>query len=182
MSAFALYSKKCNPYLDPSPLFIILLLSQLTLISFWSIFGHSSSLIMSQLRGSQNYIWSVMDVLGQGATGAVYRARHKVSLLFLSSPPLFFIFTSLNQILPHPTLRCYGSIYDEFFQKTGEVFAVKTFNEMSQMRPAWVQMREFDVLKKLNHENIVRLLAIEEEVRLCACVVLSCDELIADKI
>ncbi|ELT90194.1 hypothetical protein CAPTEDRAFT_124995 [Capitella teleta] len=79
---------------------------------------------MSQLRGSQNYIWSLMDVLGQGATGAVYRARHK---------------------------------------KNGEVFAVKTFNHLSQMRPISVQMREFEVLKKLDHKNIVRLLAIEEE-------------------
>ena len=26
-------------------------------------------------------------------------------------------------------------------------------------------MREFDVLKKVNHKNIVKLLAIEEEVR-----------------
>jgi TANK-binding kinase 1 len=32
------------------------------------------------------------------------------------------------------------------------------------MRPVSVQMREFEVLKKLNHDNIVRLLAIEEEV------------------
>ena len=51
-----------------------------------------------------------------------------------------------------------------FLQKTGEVHAVKTFNRMSQMRPLEVQMREFDVLQKLNHENIVRLLAVEEEV------------------
>ena len=33
---------------------------------------------MSQLRGTQNYIYSMNDVLGQGATGAVYKARHKV--------------------------------------------------------------------------------------------------------
>ena len=30
-------------------------------------------------------------------------------------------------------------------------------------RPAEVQMREFEVLKKVKHENIVKLLAIEEE-------------------
>lgn len=35
---------------------------------------------MSQLRGSQHYIWSLADVLGQGATGAVYKARHKVGI------------------------------------------------------------------------------------------------------
>lgn len=42
--------------------------------------------------------------------------------------------------------------------------AVKTFNQISHMRPHEVQMREFRVLEKVNHENIVKLLAIEEEV------------------
>lgn len=34
-------------------------------------------------------------------------------------------------------------------------------------------MREFEVLKKLNHKNIVKLFAIEEEVstQACRCVV-----------
>ena len=45
------------------------------------------------------------------------------------------------------------------------LFAVKTFNLKSHMRPAEVQTREFDVMLKLNHTNIVKLLAIEEEVR-----------------
>ena len=49
-------------------------------------------------------------------------------------------------------------------QKTGELFAVKTFNSASHMRPVDIQMREFDVLKKLGHENIVQLHAVEEEV------------------
>lgn len=31
------------------------------------------------------------------------------------------------------------------------------------MRPQEVQMREFEVLQKVKHENIVKLLAIEEE-------------------
>jgi len=30
-----------------------------------------------------------------------------------------------------------------------------------------VQMREFEVLTKLNHKNIVKLFAIEEEVMIC---------------
>lgn len=50
-------------------------------------------------------------------------------------------------------------------QHTGEPVAVKTFNQLSHMRPQEVQMREFEVLQKVNHENIVKLLAIEEEVR-----------------
>ncbi len=79
---------------------------------------------MAQFRGSASYIWCQSDVLGQGATGSVYKARHK---------------------------------------RTGEMFAVKTFNPQSRMRPPEVQRREFEVCKKLKHENIVRLLAIEEE-------------------
>lgn len=31
------------------------------------------------------------------------------------------------------------------------------------MRPVDVQMREFEVLQKVNHENIVKLLAIEDD-------------------
>ena len=49
-------------------------------------------------------------------------------------------------------------------QKTGELFAVKTFNSASQLRPVDIQKREFEILKKLGHENIVQLHAIEEEV------------------
>ena len=41
---------------------------------------------------------------------------------------------------------------------------MKTFNPYGQMRPYEVQIREFDVMKKLSHPNIVGLLAIEEEV------------------
>lgn len=45
----------------------------------------------------------------------------------------------------------------------GEPVAVKTFNQMSHMRPVDVQMREFEVLQKVSHENIVKLLAIEDD-------------------
>lgn len=30
------------------------------------------------MRGSVNYVWSTNEPLGQGATGAVYKCRHKV--------------------------------------------------------------------------------------------------------
>ena len=40
---------------------------------------------------------------------------------------------------------------------------MKTFNQLSHMRPQEVQVREFEVLKKVKHENVVKLLAIEEE-------------------
>lgn len=49
-------------------------------------------------------------------------------------------------------------------QKSGELVAVKVFNNASYMRPQEVQLREFEVLRKLNHKNIVKLFAIEEAV------------------
>ena len=60
--------------------------------------------------------------------------------------------------------HCMLTSFPNDIQRTGELFAVKTFNQMSQMRSHDVQMREFDVMWKLNHENIVKLLEIEEEV------------------
>ncbi|KAJ4926728.1 hypothetical protein JOQ06_014475 [Pogonophryne albipinna] len=70
-----------------------------------------------------NYLWSLQDVLGQGATASVFKARNK---------------------------------------KSGELVAVKVFNMVSYNRPHEVQMREFEMLRKLNHSNIVRLFAVEE--------------------
>ncbi|XP_044034912.1 inhibitor of nuclear factor kappa-B kinase subunit epsilon [Siniperca chuatsi] len=70
-----------------------------------------------------NYLWSLQDVLGQGATASVYKARNK---------------------------------------RSGELVAVKVFNVVSYNRPHDVQMREFEILRKLNHSNIVSLHAVEE--------------------
>ncbi|XP_075152667.1 I-kappaB kinase epsilon [Haematobia irritans] len=56
-----------------------------------------------------------------------------------------------------------GSVFQGVNKITGESVAVKTFNPYSHMRPPDVQMREFEALKKVNHENIVKLLAIEED-------------------
>lgn len=35
--------------------------------------------LSSNLRGSANFVWSTNEPLGQGATGAVYKCRHKVN-------------------------------------------------------------------------------------------------------
>nr|CAD7439248.1 unnamed protein product [Timema bartmani]CAD7459470.1 unnamed protein product [Timema tahoe] len=56
-----------------------------------------------------------------------------------------------------------GAVFQGVNKNNGEPVAVKTFNQLSQMRPHEVQVREFEVLKKVKHENIVKLLAIEEE-------------------
>ncbi|KAB0394252.1 hypothetical protein E2I00_015341 [Balaenoptera physalus] len=47
-------------------------------------------------------------------------------------------------------------------QKSGELVAVKVFNTASYLRPREVQVREFEVLRKLNHQNIIKLFAVEE--------------------
>lgn len=47
-------------------------------------------------------------------------------------------------------------------QKSGELVAVKVFNMVSYNRPHDVQMREFEMLRKLNHSNIVKLHTVEE--------------------
>ncbi|KAM8975160.1 inhibitor of nuclear factor kappa-B kinase subunit epsilon isoform 2-T2 [Pelodytes ibericus] len=75
------------------------------------------------MQSTPNYLWELDDILGQGATASVYKARNK---------------------------------------RTGEEVAVKVFNNLSYHRPQEVQMREFEMLKKLNHGNIVKLFAVEE--------------------
>ena len=51
-----------------------------------------------------------------------------------------------------------------FPQKTGDLYAVKTFNSINPHRAAPLQKKEFDLLRRLNHSNIVKLLTIESEV------------------
>ncbi|XP_061840830.1 inhibitor of nuclear factor kappa-B kinase subunit epsilon isoform X2 [Nerophis lumbriciformis] len=70
-----------------------------------------------------SYLWCLQDVLGQGATACVYKARNK---------------------------------------RSGELVAVKVFNVASYNRTHEVQMREFEMLRKLKHRNIVRLYDVEE--------------------
>uniref|UniRef100_G1LZG6 Inhibitor of nuclear factor kappa B kinase subunit epsilon n=1 Tax=Ailuropoda melanoleuca TaxID=9646 RepID=G1LZG6_AILME len=77
------------------------------------------------MQSTVNYLWHTDDLLGQGATASVYKARNK---------------------------------------KSGELVAVKVFNTASYLRPHEVQVREFEVLRKLNHQNIVKLFAVEETV------------------
>ena len=52
----------------------------------------------------------------------------------------------------------------KLLQKTGDTYAVKISNQLGMMRPVEVRRREFEVLNKLNHENIVKLYASETEV------------------
>ncbi|KAL4226664.1 hypothetical protein ACF0H5_014645 [Mactra antiquata] len=54
-------------------------------------------------------------------------------------------------------------VYKGRNKSTGEEVAVKVFSHAGNMRPPAVQIREFEVMRKLSHKNIVPLLAIEDE-------------------
>ncbi|XP_063447672.1 serine/threonine-protein kinase TBK1-like [Mytilus trossulus] len=56
-----------------------------------------------------------------------------------------------------------SKVFKGFSRMNGEDVAVKVFTHAGQMRPFDVQIREYKVMDMLNHENIVKLLAIEEE-------------------
>lgn len=56
-----------------------------------------------------------------------------------------------------------SSVYQGMNKHSGEVVAIKVFNLISQHRPYEIQRREYELLSKVNHENIVKLIAIEEE-------------------
>ncbi|XP_048586520.1 serine/threonine-protein kinase TBK1 isoform X2 [Nematostella vectensis] len=58
-----------------------------------------------------------------------------------------------------------GAVYTGRHKKSGDVVAVKTSNHLGMMRPLEVRKREFDVLSKLDHENIVKIFASETELR-----------------
>ncbi|XP_041348781.1 serine/threonine-protein kinase TBK1-like [Gigantopelta aegis] len=54
-------------------------------------------------------------------------------------------------------------VYSGRNKRTGEEVAVKVFSASSYQRPFEVQLREYDVMRKLNSQNIVKLLSVEEE-------------------
>ncbi len=115
------------------------------------------------MQSTSNYLWMMSDLLGQGATANVYRGRHKVYMLILHC--LVSIRNSLCPRISHTCHRWRCVNMSVCLQKTGDLYAVKVFNNLSFLRPLDVQLREFEVLKKLNHKNIVKLFAVEEEVR-----------------
>ena len=80
----------------------------------------------------------------------------------------------------------YCDKYSLCSQKTGEKRAVKCFNADSKSRPVETQMREFEVMRRLDHNNVVRLIDVEKEVSFVVhfvnSVILSCLILMAAKI
>ena len=58
-----------------------------------------------------------------------------------------------------------GTVYVGREKTTGHLCAIKTFNAQARKRSKTVQNREFDILSKLRHVNIVKILAIEDELQ-----------------
>jgi len=58
-----------------------------------------------------------------------------------------------------------GTVYVGREKATGDLCAIKTFNAQAMKRSSTVQSREFDVLSKLRHVNIVKILAMEEQLQ-----------------
>lgn len=50
-------------------------------------------------------------------------------------------------------------------QRLGDVCAVKVFADSSRKVQVQIKERELEIIRKLQHPNIVRFLAMEEEVR-----------------
>ncbi|CAJ0949637.1 unnamed protein product [Ranitomeya imitator] len=68
-----------------------------------------------------------------------------------------------SQFVSYISLLFRDTCTNMVFMKSGEEeVAVKVFNNTSYLRPFEVQMREFEMLGKLNHINIVKLFAVEE--------------------
>ena len=57
-----------------------------------------------------------------------------------------------------------GYVFKGIRKQNGEPVAVKSLTLDGHRRTVELQLREFEILKKINHENIVRVLAIEEEL------------------
>jgi len=63
-----------------------------------------------EIRSSTNYIWNIKDVLGQGATGAVYKGRHKVMLQI----PFIIILLCLSVMYDSRSISSQLWVYDAF--------------------------------------------------------------------
>ena len=62
-----------------------------------------------------------------------------------------------------------GTVYKGRNRHDGEIVAVKSFNSASYRRPLNVQLRELELLRKMKHENIVKMITAEMEERRDSC-------------
>ena len=56
-------------------------------------------------------------------------------------------------------------VYKAICEQSGEYVAVKVFNEAAKSRSNVLQKREMDLLHQINHQNVVKLLDKEDQVR-----------------
>ncbi|PWA22218.1 hypothetical protein CCH79_00017422 [Gambusia affinis] len=151
-----------SPILNPPALDLVLL--QVTALEVWVL-----SLLMPWVGPEPGsppepphgaFFWfCACDYLGRNQP-------FLIRLLPLQDPPAVRMQSTANYLWLISDLLGQGAtanVYRGRHKKTGDLYAVKVFNNLSFLRPLDVQMREFEVLKKLNHKNIVKLFAVEEE-------------------
>ncbi|RNA10812.1 serine threonine- kinase TBK1 [Brachionus plicatilis] len=54
-------------------------------------------------------------------------------------------------------------VYKAICQESGNYFAVKVFNDQARLRSNTIQSRELDLLQRINHENVVKLIDKDEQ-------------------
>lgn len=55
-------------------------------------------------------------------------------------------------------------VFKGICQESGEYYAVKVFNEQARARALTIQQRELELLCRINHENVVKLIDKDEQV------------------
>jgi serine/threonine protein kinase len=55
-------------------------------------------------------------------------------------------------------------VYKAICQESGDTFAVKVFNDAAKSRSNVLQLRELELLHKINHENVVKLIDKDDQV------------------
>ena len=58
-----------------------------------------------------------------------------------------------------------GTVFKGRNRQDGEIVAIKSFNSVSYRRPLNVQLRELELLRKMKHDNIVKMITAEMEER-----------------
>ena len=111
----------------------------------------------NQVKSSQNYLWNKLDVLGHGATCEVYKAYHKTT----GEPAAVKVFNksgvSRDMYQQQVRKRLYVLTITAYSQNWISFFGRKLFTKINPSQ------RELQLVRKLEHKNLVKVLAIEEE-------------------
>lgn len=100
------------------------------------------------LESFKNFVWNKKDDIGTGATSSVYRGISLVSLCFF-----------IENVLIYSKPKMFLWLQDTF-----QYVAVKIFNDAAKARSITLQSRELDLLRKIKHENVVKLIDKDDQI------------------